>query len=88
MKMYFLLQTRTIKNLSLCLQIYSVKIASRTKRFDCRPSISHIKSNCCEHSRNQSSLWGASFANPGGNSGDAYNYPMLKSFNLGLTITF
>ena len=28
------------------------------------------------------------FANPGGNSGDANNYPMLKSFNIGMTITF
>jgi len=28
------------------------------------------------------------FANPGGNSGDGYNYPMLKSFNVGMTITF
>lgn len=28
------------------------------------------------------------FANPGGNSGDAYNYPMLKSFNVGMTISF
>ena len=28
------------------------------------------------------------FANPGGNSGDAYNYPMLRSYNVGLTVTF
>ena len=28
------------------------------------------------------------FANPGGNSGDAYNYPMLRSFNFGATVTF
>ena len=28
------------------------------------------------------------FANPGGNSGDAYNYPMLRSYNVGATITF
>ena len=28
------------------------------------------------------------FANPGGNSGDAYNYPMLKSYNIGMTVTF
>jgi hypothetical protein len=28
------------------------------------------------------------FANPGGNSGDGYNYPMLRSFNVGMTITF
>jgi hypothetical protein len=28
------------------------------------------------------------FANPGGNSGDGYNYPMLKSFNIGATVTF
>lgn len=28
------------------------------------------------------------FASPGGNSGDAYNYPMLRSFNIGLTVTF
>ncbi len=28
------------------------------------------------------------FANPGGNSGDANNYPMLKSFNFGMTVTF
>jgi TonB-linked SusC/RagA family outer membrane protein len=26
--------------------------------------------------------------NPGGNSGDGYNYPMLKSFSFGLNITF
>lgn len=26
--------------------------------------------------------------NPGGNSGDGYNYPMLKSFSLGLNLTF
>jgi TonB-linked SusC/RagA family outer membrane protein len=28
------------------------------------------------------------FANPGGNSGDGYNYPMLKSFNIGAMVTF
>jgi TonB-linked SusC/RagA family outer membrane protein len=28
------------------------------------------------------------FANPGGNSGDAYNYPMLRSYNVGLNVTF
>ena len=28
------------------------------------------------------------FANPGGNSGDAYNYPMLRSYNIGATVTF
>ena len=28
------------------------------------------------------------FANPGGNSGDGYNYPMLRSFIVGMTITF
>jgi len=28
------------------------------------------------------------FANPGGNSGDGYNYPMLRSFNIGATVTF
>ena len=28
------------------------------------------------------------FANPGGNSGDAYNYPMLRSYNIGMTVTF
>lgn len=28
------------------------------------------------------------FANPGGNSGDGYNYPMLRSFNIGATISF
>jgi TonB-linked SusC/RagA family outer membrane protein len=28
------------------------------------------------------------FASPGGNSGDGYNYPMLKSFNIGATITY
>jgi TonB-linked SusC/RagA family outer membrane protein len=28
------------------------------------------------------------FANPNGNSGDGYNYPMLKSFNIGATVTF
>ena len=28
------------------------------------------------------------FANPGGNSGDGYNYPMLKSFNIGASVTF
>jgi TonB-linked SusC/RagA family outer membrane protein len=28
------------------------------------------------------------FANPGGNSGDAYNYPMLRSFSIGATVTF
>jgi TonB-linked SusC/RagA family outer membrane protein len=28
------------------------------------------------------------FANPGGNSGDGYNYPMLRSINVGMTITF
>ena len=28
------------------------------------------------------------FANPGGNSGDANNYPMLKSFNVGMTVSF
>ena len=28
------------------------------------------------------------FANPGGNSGDGYNYPMLRSYNLGFTVTF
>ena len=28
------------------------------------------------------------FANPGGNSGDGYNYPMLKSFNIGATVSF
>lgn len=26
--------------------------------------------------------------NPGGNSGDGYNYPMLKSFSLGLSLTY
>jgi TonB-linked SusC/RagA family outer membrane protein len=26
--------------------------------------------------------------NPGGNSGDGYNYPMLKSFSLGLNLTY
>ena len=26
--------------------------------------------------------------NPGGNSGDGYNYPMLKSFSFGLNITY
>ena len=26
--------------------------------------------------------------NPGGNSGDGYNYPMLKSISLGLSVTF
>jgi TonB-linked SusC/RagA family outer membrane protein len=28
------------------------------------------------------------YANPNGNSGDGYSYPMLKSFNIGLTVTF
>ena len=28
------------------------------------------------------------FANPNGNSGDGYNYPMLRSFNIGATVTF
>jgi TonB-linked SusC/RagA family outer membrane protein len=28
------------------------------------------------------------FASPGGNSGDGYNYPMLRSYNLGLSVTF
>ncbi|NJK97606.1 MAG: hypothetical protein HC905_24285 [Bacteroidales bacterium] len=26
--------------------------------------------------------------NPGGNSGDGYNYPMLKSVSFGLSVTF
>ena len=26
--------------------------------------------------------------NPGGNSGDGYNYPMLKSYTLGVSVTF
>jgi hypothetical protein len=26
--------------------------------------------------------------NPGGNSGDAYNYPIMKSVTCGLSITF
>jgi hypothetical protein len=26
--------------------------------------------------------------NSGGNSGDGYNYPMLKSLSLGLTVVF
>ena len=28
------------------------------------------------------------YANPGGNSGDGYNYPMLRSWNIGVTVTF
>jgi TonB-linked SusC/RagA family outer membrane protein len=28
------------------------------------------------------------FANPGGNSGDGYNYPMLRSYNIGAAVTF
>ncbi|MDB4893202.1 MAG: TonB-dependent outer membrane protein SusC/RagA [Gemmatimonadetes bacterium] len=28
------------------------------------------------------------YANPNGNSGDGYNYPMLRSFNIGATVTF
>jgi TonB-linked SusC/RagA family outer membrane protein len=28
------------------------------------------------------------FASPGGNSGDGYNYPMLRSYNVGATVTF
>jgi hypothetical protein len=28
------------------------------------------------------------FASPGGNSGDGYNYPMLRSYNIGTTVTF
>ena len=28
------------------------------------------------------------FASPGGNSGDGYNYPMLRSYNIGATVTF
>jgi hypothetical protein len=28
------------------------------------------------------------FASPGGNSGDGYNYPMLRSFNIGASVTF
>ncbi|AHG91214.1 TonB-dependent outer membrane protein, SusC/RagA [Gemmatirosa kalamazoonensis] len=28
------------------------------------------------------------FASPGGNSGDGYNYPMLRSFSIGATVTF
>ncbi len=28
------------------------------------------------------------FANPGGNSGDGYNYPMLRSYNIGVTVSF
>jgi TonB-linked SusC/RagA family outer membrane protein len=28
------------------------------------------------------------YASPGGNSGDGYNYPMLRTFNIGATVTF
>ena len=28
------------------------------------------------------------FASPGGNSGDGYNYPMLKGYTVGMSVTF